>query len=242
MPAAEGAPERTYDDLKKERDARLDRLARLFDQTRAYAKAPAADRQTDWTLEALVPVVDRRMPLYTVAAREQDIKDAIAFADRANIRIVICSGPEAALVAPLLKEKSIPVILGPILTLPTREDLSHAASYMAAAELARAGVKFAFATGDNANVRQVPYNAAISVAWGLPRDEAIRALTINAAEILGVADRVGSIEPGKAANLLVAKGDPLEMRTEVTHVFINGRALSLDNKHLALYERYMKRQ
>jgi imidazolonepropionase-like amidohydrolase len=241
-PATAGAPERTYDDLKKERDGRLDRVTRVFDQARAYAKATPASRETDWVLEALVPVVERRTPLFTVAPREQDIKDAIAFAERANVRIVICSGPEAAFVAPLLKEKNIPVILGPILTLPTREDLSHAASYMAAGELARAGVRFAFATGDNANVRQVPYNAAMSVAWGLSRDEAIRALTINAAEILGVADRLGSIEPGKVANLLVAKGDPLEMRTEVTHVFIDGRAISLDNKHLALYERYMKRQ
>jgi len=241
-PAVEGAPERTYDDLKKERDLRLDRVARLFDQARAYAKATPANREPDWVLEALVPVVERRTPLFTVASREQDIRDALAFAERANVRIVICSGPEAAFVAPLLKEKNVPVILGPILTLPTREDLSHAASYMAAGELARAGVSFAFATGDNANVRQVPYNAAMSVAWGLPRDEAIRALTINAAEILGVADRLGSIEPGKVANLLVAKGDPLEMRTEVTHVFINGQAISLDNKHLALYERYMKRQ
>jgi imidazolonepropionase-like amidohydrolase len=177
-----------------------------------------------------------------VASREQDIRDAIAFAERTNVRIVLCSGPEAALVAPLLAEKKIPVILGPILALPTREDLSHAASYMAAGELARAGVRFAFATGDNANVRQVPYNAAQSVAWGLPREEAIKALTINAAEILGVADRFGSIEPGKIANLLVAKGDPLEQRTEVTHVFINGQQMNLENKHLALYERYMKRQ
>jgi imidazolonepropionase-like amidohydrolase len=241
-PPAEGAPERTYEDLKKERDARLDRIMRLFDQARGYAKAAGPDRETDWVLEALVPVVERRMALYTVASREQDIRDAIVFGERANVKIVICSGPEAAFVAPLLKEKNIPVILGPILTLPTREDLSHAASYMTAGELARAGVRFAFATGDNANVRQAPYNAAMSVAWGLSRDEAIRALTINAAEILGVADRLGSIEPGKVANLLVAKGDPLEMRTEVTHVFINGQAVDLDNKHLALYERYMKRQ
>ncbi|HEX7485023.1 MAG TPA: amidohydrolase family protein, partial [Vicinamibacterales bacterium] len=186
--AAGAATERSYDDLKKERDARLDRLMRVFDQARAYAKAGGPDRQVDWMLEALVPVVEKQIPLFTTAGREQDIKDAVAFAERAGVRIVICSGPEAALVAPLLEEKNIPVILGSILTLPTREDQFHAASYQAAAELARAGVKFAFATGDNANVRQVPYQAAISVAWGLSRDDALRALTVNAAEILGVAD------------------------------------------------------
>jgi len=239
---AETGQERTYDDLKRERDARLEPLVRLLEQARAYAKVPSAERQTDWVLEALVPVVQKRIPLFTSAVREQDIKDAIAFAERINVKIVISTGPEAGLAAALLKEKNVPVILGSILTLPTREDLFHAASYQAAAALAKAGVKFAFATGDNSNVRQVPYQAAQSVAWGLSRDEALKALTINAAEILGVADRLGSIEPGKMANLLIVKGDPLEVRTEVTHVIINGQNVPLENKHLALYERYMRRQ
>ncbi|MFB3854641.1 MAG: amidohydrolase family protein [Vicinamibacterales bacterium] len=239
-----GAPgaEQTYEDMKRQRDQRLEALVRLFDRARAYAKAAGPDREVDWVLDALVPVVEGKIPLFTNAAREQDIKDAVAFAEKANVRVVMMAGPEAALVAPLLAEKKIPVILGPILALPTRDDMFHAASYMAAGELARAGVKFAFATGDHANVRQVPYQAAMSIAWGLPRDEALKALTINAAEILGVADVMGSIEPGKVANLLVAKGDPLEVRTEVTHVFINGRDVDMSNKHLALYERYSKRQ
>jgi imidazolonepropionase-like amidohydrolase len=241
--AAGGATsERTYDDLKRERDTRLDALARVFDQARAYAKAAGSDRQVDWVLEALVPVVARQIPLFTTAARAQDIKDAVAFAERVGVRIVICSGPEAALVAPFLKEKNVPVILGSILALPTREDQFHAASYQAASELAKAGVTFAFATGDNANVRQVPYLAAMSVAWGLPRDEAIRALTIDAAEILGIADRVGSIEPGKVANLILARGDPLEVRTEIAHVIINGQDVDTGNKHRALYERYLGRK
>ncbi|HSK10842.1 MAG TPA: amidohydrolase family protein [Vicinamibacterales bacterium] len=238
---APAGPERTYDDLRKDRDKRLDALVRLFDEARAYAAA-GDGRARDWVLEALGPVVDRRIPLFTAASREQDIRDAVALADRAGVRIVLASGPEAALVAPLLKEKNIPVILGSVLTLPSREDQFHAASYQAAGELARAGVRFAFATGDNANVRQLPYQAAISVAWGLPRDEALRALTINAAEILGVSDLVGSIEPGKVANLLIAKGDPLEIRTEISHVIINGRQVDLDNKHLSLYERYLRRK
>jgi len=243
-PAAgpEAGQERTYEDLKRERDARLDTLARLLDQARAYAKAAGPDRQVDWVLEALVPVVERKIPLYTLAMREQDIKDAIAFAERVDVKIVIAAGPEAALVAPLLREKNVPVILGSVLTLPPREDMFHAASYQAAGELARAGVRFAFATSDTANVRQLPYHAAMSVAWGLPREQALRALTIDAAEILGVSGEVGSLEPGKVANLLIAKGDPLEARTEVTHVIVNGREVDLGNKQLSLYERYLKRQ
>jgi imidazolonepropionase-like amidohydrolase len=238
---APSGPDRTYDETRKERDAKLDALVRLFDQARAYAAA-GASRERDWVLEALIPVVQRRLPLFTTAPREQDIREAVAFAERANVRIVIASGPEAALAAPLLKEKGIPVILGPVLTLPAREDQFHAASYQAAGELARSGVRFAFATADNANVRQLPWQAAISIAWGLPREQALRALTTDAAEILGVSGQVGSLEPGKVANLLVANGDPLEARTEITHVIVNGREVDLGNKHLSLYERYLGRQ
>jgi imidazolonepropionase-like amidohydrolase len=233
--------ERSYEELKKERDEKLDRLARLLDDARAYARGPKDQRKTDWALEALVPIVERRLPLFTEAEREQDIRDAVAFADRVKVNMALTGGLEAPLVASLLKERNIPVILGPVFTLPTREDMFHAAPYQAAGELARAGVKVAFATDGYSNVRQLPYNAAQSVAWGLSRDEAIRALTINAAEVLGIANRLGSLEPGKDANLLIANGDPLEVRTPITGVVINGRSVDLGNKHQALYERYLSR-
>jgi len=141
----------------------------------------------------------------------------------------------------LLKEKSIPVVILQVLTLPTRADMPHQASYAAAGELVKAGVKIAFAVPSETNARQLPYHAAEAVGWGLARDEALKALTINAAEILGVADRIGSLEPGKIANLFISKGDPLEVRTAITHVVIAGRDVPLDNKQLALYERYAKR-
>jgi imidazolonepropionase-like amidohydrolase len=233
--------DRSYDDLKKERDQKLDRVARLFDDARAYAKVPKDQRRTNWALEALLPVIDRKAPLYVSATREADIRDAVAFADRLKVNIVLTGAIEAPLVAPLLKEKNIPVILGPILTPPSREDMFHAASYQAAGELAQAGIKFAFATGDSSNVRLVNYNAAMSVAWGLPHDAAIKALTIDAADILGVGDRMGSLEPGKDANLLVSKGDPLEIRTTISHVVIAGRNVDLGNKHQVLFDRFMAR-
>ena len=235
------APERTYDDARRDRDRRLDEIARLFDQARAYAKA-GPGKTVDLVLESLVPVVERRLPLITTVTREQDIRDAVAFADRAQVRLIVSGGLEAGFVAPLLKEKNIPVILAAIFVLPGRDDAFHAATYQVAGELAKAGVKFAFSTGDNTNVRLAPNNAAMSVAWGLDRDEALKALTINAAEILGVADRIGSLEAGKDANLFIAKGDPLEIRTEITHVVIAGKDVGLANKHRALYEKYMARE
>ncbi len=103
-------------------------------------------------------------------------------------------------------------------------------------------MKFAIAVPSDTNARQLPYHAAEAVAWGLSRDEALKAVTINAAEILGVADRIGSIEPGKIANLVVANGDPLEVRTAIAHVVIAGRDVPMDTHQLALYERYSKRQ
>jgi len=239
-----GAPaaDRAYDDLKKERDAQLDRVARLFEEARAYAKAAGPNRRRDLVLESLGPIVNRRQPLLTRVATEQEIRDAIAFADRAGVRLVIAAPPaEAALAAPLLKDKNVPVILLQVLTLPTRRDMPHQASYSAAGELVKAGVKVAIAVPSDTNARQLPYHAAEAVAWGLSREDALKALTINPAEMLGVADRIGSIEPGKIANLIVAKGDPLEVRTAITHVVIAGRDVPLDNKQIELYERYSKR-
>jgi imidazolonepropionase-like amidohydrolase len=238
-----GSPDanRKYDELKKERDAKLQRVDDVLARARAYAKIPAAERATDWNLAAMVPIVERRQPLFVSANSEADIREAIAFADRNNLRIVITGGLESPLVAPLLKEKGIPVILGSVLTLPAREDAHHAATYKAAGELAQAGITFAFATGGAANNRLLPYEAAISVAWGLDRNRALKAMTLDAATILGVADRVGSLEAGKVANLFIANGDPMEMKTQFTHVFINGRDVGLKSKHTELYERFSSR-
>jgi imidazolonepropionase-like amidohydrolase len=233
--------DRRYDDMKRERDARVKRVEDLLTRARAYARMPASERPVDWNLDALVQIVEGRAPLFVLANNERDIRDAVAFADRTSVKIVITGGLEAPLTAPLLKDKNIPVILGSVLTLPTREDLHHAATYRAAGELAQAGIKFAFGSGGYEDVRTIPYEAAISVAWGLDRERALRALTIDAAEILGVADRIGSIEPGKLANLAIWNGDPLEIRTPLPRVLIAGRDVGPDNKHLMLYQKFSSR-
>jgi imidazolonepropionase-like amidohydrolase len=238
------APERdqTFADLKKARDKKLETLADLLARARAYARITPSARPVDYVLAALVPVVDREVPFFVSANLEADIRDAVAFGERERVRLVIEGGAEAWRVAALLAEKNVPVVLGPVLQLPTRQDDHHAATYRAASILANAGVTFALSGGNDAtNVRLLPYQASQSVAWGLDRERALRAITIDAATILGVAHEVGSLEVGKRANLFVSKGDPLEVRTEVTHVFIQGRDVGVDNVHKRLYEKHAAR-
>jgi imidazolonepropionase-like amidohydrolase len=220
---------------------RLEQLNALIKQTRAYAANP--NRQMDWNLEPLIAVVQKQQPFFVQAGTEGAIRDAIGWAERNDVAIVIRTSPTTAVAsAPLLKQKNVPVILSSVLSMPQGEDTFHAANYQAAGELSKAGVLFAFSSGGYETVRLVPFQAAMSVAWGLNRDEAIKALTINAARIFGADKALGSIEPGKIANLVVVSGDPLEIKSQIRHVVIAGRDLPLDSKHTELFRRYMGRQ
>jgi imidazolonepropionase-like amidohydrolase len=215
-------------------------LNQLMDKARAYAKQPAS-RQVDWTLEPLLPILDRRQAMFVAATTEQSIRDAVNWADKQNVRIVIRAGADVQRVAAFLKQHDVPVILSTVLALPPREDDFHAYPYQAAGVLAKAGVTFAFSSGGFEFSRDVPFQAGRSVAWGLSHDDAIKALTLNAARIFGVDGQVGSIDAGKVANLVVVKGDPLEVRSSIQHVVIAGKDVPLDNKQVDLFKKYMAR-
>ena len=221
-----------------------DRLAELhqaLEHARAYAKQ-GAGRRTDLTLEGLVPVVERKQALYVSANGDTAIRGAVTWAERENVRIVLLTNADVQSAAGFLKQHDVPVILTSVLTLPQREDAFHAYPYQTAGILAKAGVLFTFSSGGYQFSRNVPFQAGRSVAWGLDHDAAIRAITIDAAKILGVDSLVGSIEPGKLANLVVLKGDPLEIRSQIQHVIIAGHDVSLETKHTELYKRYLARQ
>ena len=213
----------------------------LLERARMYARQPAADRQVDWTLEPFLPVLDRRQAMYVTANTEQNIREAVAWAERQNIRIVLQSGADVQRVAAFLKQHEVPVILTSILTLPPREDEFHAYPYQAPGVLAKAGVRFAFSSGGFQFSRDVPFQAGRAIAWGLSADDALKALTLDAARILGVDSQVGSIEAGKVANLVVLTGEPFEVRSQIRHVVIAGRDIPLDNSHVALFKKYMAR-
>ena len=166
-------------------------------------------------LEGLVPVVEKRAKLYTRVGSYMDFADAIAFGAKENVDMVIITSPfAAAMGVKALAGKNVPIILTEVQSMPQSEDVSHNYNYAAGDVLQKAGVKFSFSTGGYDSARNLPYQAAQSVAWGLSKDDAIKALTINAAEILGVGASVGSLEEGKIANLFIVDGDPLELTTQ----------------------------
>lgn len=227
----------------------LDRLRDLLRDAQAYGKAAAArasDRNVrrfdrDLILEALVPVVEGRMPVILHANLARDIRAALAFADEFKLKVILADAQDAAAVAPELKRRNIPVILGPILALPPREDDPYDLLFTNAKVLHDNGVRFAIQSSDAHNARNLPYHAAACAAFGLPKEEALKAITIYPAEIFGVADRVGSLEVGKLANVIVTDGDPLEIRTNVRRVFIGGEEIPMDSRHTLLYEKFRNR-
>jgi imidazolonepropionase-like amidohydrolase len=241
--------QRNLAEVRREQERQIESLKKILRDARAYADAKDARAKdaslpklaTDLKMEGLIPVVRGQMPVVVTLNLERDIKAAIAFADEMKIKMILAGAIDAYKVADQLKAKNIPVIVGEVLRMPAREDDPYDAPFTNAGLLSKAGVKIAFQTGESAHVRELPYNVGMAAAFGLPKEEALKAVTIYPAEIFGVADRIGSIEQGKIANLIVTDGDPLEIRTHVRYLFINGRQVPLTSKHTELYERYKTR-
>jgi imidazolonepropionase-like amidohydrolase len=188
----------------------------------------------------MVAPIRGEMPVLVAADGAKEIRGAIALAERFGLRLVITGGREAWRVADTLAARRIPVILGPILSNPSRDD-PFDAIYAQPRVLARAGVRFAFSTDGASDVRDLPYHAQMAVAHGLDPDTALLALTRWPAEILGIGGEVGTIEAGKAANLFVASGNPLDVRTTVDQVFIRGVPVDPATRHERLYQEFRDR-
>lgn len=235
----------TFTQMMRTYQQEVAKLADFFDEARRYQKAKAANAPgfvRDLKYEAMLPVLDGKLPVAMAAATPRLIHDAIQFADKQNVKIVILQPRELGSAAAELKAKNIPVVLGRVLALPRGQDDPYDQAFTLPAEAYKAGVKFAFGTFDNEFVRNLPYQAATAVAFGLPEDEALKAVTINPAQIWGAGDQLGSIEKGKSADLMVTTGDPLEIQTQVKHVFIRGQEIELSSKQTRLYDRYLSRQ
>jgi imidazolonepropionase-like amidohydrolase len=191
---------------------------------------------------ALGPALRGEMPVIFDVQTEGQIRGVLALADTFKLKVVLRGATGSWALADTLAARKIPVVVGPLTAVP-EGDAPYDAVYAYPGVLAKAGVTIAFQTGDGGegDARNLPYNAALATAYGLDPEEALRAITINPARIWGVADRIGSIEVGKMANLFVSNGDPLDVRTQVKHVFIRGQLMPWDDRHTQEYQKWKAR-
>jgi imidazolonepropionase-like amidohydrolase len=185
----------------------------------------------------MVMALNGDIPAIASAKRKDDILTAIRFSEEFGLKLILLYGTDAYKVADILKKKNIPVLIGPITTQPSKME-NLGAIYENAAILHRAGVRIAIITGDSHDVRDLRFQAGIAAQYGLPISAALKAITIYPAQILEVDSDLGSIGPGKLANLAIFDGDPLQPLTKVTDVLIEGRVVPMESMQTRLYEQY----
>lgn len=199
------------------------------------AEPPARDLE----LEAWVPVLEKKVPLLVRAQRVSDIEAAIRLADEFDVRVVLVRATEAWKMADRLAERKIPVLLGPVTQQPSSVE-TLGARYDAGAILHRAGVELAIISANAHNARNLPYEAGIAVAHGLPLEAALEAITLAPARILGLDGEIGSLRPGRSADVIVLDGDVIQPRTKVLRMWIRGAEVPLSSRQTELAERHRK--
>jgi imidazolonepropionase-like amidohydrolase len=235
---------------RKRRDQAIADIRDAFEDARAYGRARAAEgkagvprHDADVKWDALARAVRGEIPVIFRADTLAEIRAALNFADAMKLsKVTLLGAHDTWRIADEIRTRGIPVIVSGVLDTPVRPNDAYDARYSVPAKLHRAGV--AFCIGDDGgrdeamNARNLPYHAAAAAAFGLPREEALKAVTLYPARIFGVDDRVGSIEVGKQADLFVADGDPLEITTRIEQVFVAGRATSMENRQSRLFQKF----
>lgn len=239
---------RSDEDRKKEEEKKLEQLNEVWEQARLYAKIdsaavsnPSMRPEYNPEMEAMLPVIQGKVPVLLEVNKAKDIESAIEWVKENKINAIFTGVAEGWRVADKLAAAKIPVITGPVLRTPTRESDKYDRPYANAGLMHKAGVKVALRTNEIENVRNLPFNAGFAAAYGLGKTEALKAVTIVPAEILGVSDQLGSLEQGKAATLFVADGDPFETKTQVRYLFIDGYQVPMDSRQIQLNEEFLQR-
>jgi len=209
----------------------------------AYEKNPD-DKQkpdADKKMQAMQEVVNGKVPVIISVDAKQDILNAIEWTQKhPDARFILAGVQDGWRVADEIAEAGLPCLVSTLYT-PERDYDNYQRPYQNPGKLHEAGVKVAIATGGVENVRNAPYHAGFAANYGLGKEEALKAITINSAEIFGVGDKLGSIEEGKQANLFIADGDPFEPMNHITQVFISGNKIPMVSRHTQLYQEYLDR-
>lgn len=248
FPSPSGDANQSAEARLRDWETRMRPIQEFLENARRYLRAHRANGQDgvppherDPRFEAMIPILEGNLPLFVRVNSALGIQAALRWAEEQKLRLVIVGGSEAWKVADLLREKGVPVILEGVHTMPPTEDSPYDLPFTHAKRLHEKGVLFCIASSDASNVRNLPYHVATAVVHGLPYEEGLKAITLYPARILGLEHRLGTIEPGKDANLVLTDGDPLDIRTQVIQVWIGGRPIPMSSKHIRLYERYRLR-
>jgi imidazolonepropionase-like amidohydrolase len=237
------------EEWQKQRDEQLKALRETFSSTRAYMTAKKAEQQkgvqyheTDPRWNAMIPVLEGRIPVFVQANELSQIQGAITWAEQEGVKLIIVGGRDAIFAKDQLKAKDIPVIVTDVQSAPMRQWQGYNEVFSLPMRLKQAGIRFCIAgDGDASNARNTAFQAANAAAYGLSLDDALKSVTLYAAQVLGIADKVGSLDVGKDATLIVTNGDPLQPPTITERMFIQGKKIDLRDKHKQLYEKYQEK-
>ena len=235
---------RSDEEIKKDGEKAIKKLNDIWERVATYASIDSATQgNADYNpeLAALVPVYRGEMTAFVEANKSSDILAALAWIKDKKVKAVLTGVSEGWRVADSIAAAGIPVITGPVLGMPSRDTDPYDQAYKNAGLMQKAGVKVALRTNDAENARNLPFNAGFAAAYGMGQEEALKAVTIVPAEIFGIADEVGSIEPGKKANLFVSTGDPFEPSTAIEYLFINGWNVPIESRQTLLYKEFLER-
>jgi imidazolonepropionase-like amidohydrolase len=232
-------PQQPQTDPLKEGLDKVEKMKSFFREAKAY-QSETSHEETNLKFSSVKGLFDKSQKLYVHANTVKQMLVALDFVKEFGFDVVIVGGSDSWQIADLLKQNNVSVILNQSHSLPTGEDDDIDQPYKTPAMLQKAGVLFSITDEDGqTRGRNLAFNAGTAAAYGLTKEEALQAITLNAAKILGVADKTGSIEVGKDANIVVSEGDILDMKSSIiTDAFIQGRKINLTDKHKLLNERY----
>lgn len=234
---------RSDDDIKKDNEKALKEANEVWEKAKTYHQLKSSGATLEYypEMDQMAKVISGELPMMIEVNAAGDIQNALKWIEGKDAKFIFSGVAEGWRVADEIAEAGIPVLAGPVQELPTRQSDRYDAAYTNPGKMAKAGVKVAIRTNEEENVRNLPFHAAFAAAYGMGKEEAWKAVTINPAEIFGLSDMYGSVEAGKVANLIVSTDDPFETKAQIMHVFINGYRIPLSNRHIRLYQEFLER-
>ena len=240
---------KSIEEQKKERIKNIENLDEFFNQAEAYKRrrlaAPKSKIDFNPSWEAMLPFVSEKLPLVIHADEKRQIVSALDWAEKRKYKIIISGGRDSWKIAERIAAMQVPVIYCHVFSAPPQTNLAHDIHFRAPGILARAGVELSIGlrlgAWSAANQRNLPYHAAHAIPLGLKRKDALAAVTINPAKLMGVYSQLGSLEKGKDATFIACSGDIFDLRTTVKHMILAGNSVELSSRHTQLFEKYQKR-